>query len=199
MNLVDSDGWFEYLTDGPNADFFAEPVEDTANLLVPSTCLLEIFARVSRRWGEGEALQAVAAMGQGRILDLGTHLAIEAAQVSAEENLPLSSSVMLAAARSQGALLWSQDSVFEGRRGLKYTKKLEPRRTVEDSGDPDSSRMVRRVLRVDIDEQPSDAAYWRARPASERMEALEEIRKEYHQWRYDAEPRLQRVHRVAER
>ena len=28
MNLVDSEGWLEYLADGPNADFFAEPHVD---------------------------------------------------------------------------------------------------------------------------------------------------------------------------
>lgn len=36
MNLVDSSGWLEYFADGPNAEFFAPPIEDAANLIVPS-------------------------------------------------------------------------------------------------------------------------------------------------------------------
>lgn len=44
-----------------------------------------------------------------------------------------------------------------------------------------------------------DAAYWRAQPPAARIAALEEIRQEYHRWRYGAEPRLQRVCSVAKR
>jgi len=44
-----------------------------------------------------------------------------------------------------------------------------------------------------------DASYWRSRPASERMAALEAIRREYHRWKHHAEPRLQRVCSIAKR
>ena len=37
-------------------------------------------------------------------------------------------------------------------------------------------------------EQESDAGYWRSRPPRERLEALESIRREYHLWKYGAEP-----------
>lgn len=40
MNLVDSCGWLEYFADGPNANFFAPPIEEVENLLVPSLCIL---------------------------------------------------------------------------------------------------------------------------------------------------------------
>ena len=50
--------------------------------------------------------------------------------------------------------------------------------------------------RARIGEEPSERAYWQTRPASERLAALESIRREYHQWRYGAEPRLQRVCRI---
>jgi hypothetical protein len=55
------------------------------------------------------------------------------------------------------------------------------------------------VQKFNIKEQPKDAAYWRNRPYSERLEALEQIRREYHQWKYGAEPRLQRVYRIVKR
>lgn len=42
-------------------------------------------------------------------------------------------------------------------------------------------------------EQPTDFAYWQSVPYAERLAALEEIRRDYHRWKYDAEPRLQKV------
>jgi hypothetical protein len=44
--------------------------------------------------------------------------------------------------------------------------------------------------------EPSDAAFWRRKSPAERLAALESIKCEFHQWRYDAEPRLLRVFRV---
>lgn len=45
-------------------------------------------------------------------------------------------------------------------------------------------------------QQPSDASYWRQQPPEKRLEALEQIRQEYHQFKYNAQPRLQRVYRI---
>ncbi len=57
--------------------------------------------------------------------------------------------------------------------------------------------LVYRKLR--IDEQGSDFAYWQSRPPIERLEALEQIREEYHLWKYGQEPRLQRVYTIVKR
>lgn len=55
------------------------------------------------------------------------------------------------------------------------------------------------VHRVALTEQEPDSVYWRTRPYAERLAALEEIRQEYHRWKYHAEPRLQRVCRITQR
>ncbi len=60
--------------------------------------------------------------------------------------------------------------------------------------------MIKRVVkRVNLHEVQSDFAYWQAQPYQARLEALEEIRREYHLWRYGAEPRFQRVYKVVKR
>jgi hypothetical protein len=41
-----------------------------------------------------------------------------------------------------------------------------------------------------------DVHYWRQQTPQARLAALEEIRREYHRWKYGAEPRLQRVYRI---
>ncbi len=55
------------------------------------------------------------------------------------------------------------------------------------------------VRRTSLREAGSDVAYWRARPPHVRLQALEGIRREYHDWPDDAGPRLQRVCRVRKR
>ena len=50
--------------------------------------------------------------------------------------------------------------------------------------------------RVSLRRQKSDFAYWQSQPYEARLAALEQIRREYHQWRYGAEPRLQRVYSI---
>lgn len=67
MNVVDSSGWLEYFAGGPNARFFSKPIEATAELIVPALSLYEVFTRVLQPHGEGDALQAVAIMQQGRV------------------------------------------------------------------------------------------------------------------------------------
>jgi predicted nucleic acid-binding protein len=120
MNVVDSSGWLEYFANGPNADFFAPAIENTAELIVPTLSLYEVFKQVLQQRGEGDALQAVAAMLQGRVVDLDTDLALSAARLSVAFKLPMADSVILSAAQMHGATLWTQDADFEGIPGLEY-------------------------------------------------------------------------------
>lgn len=56
------------------------------------------------------------------------------------------------------------------------------------------------ITKHNLHEQPSDAGYWQTRPYEERIAALEQIRREYNEWRYGAaEQRLQRVCRIIKR
>ena len=52
---------------------------------------------------------------------------------------------------------------------------------------------------VKLGEQKPDSVYWRTRPPEERLTALEEIRREYHLWKYGFEPRLERVVHIIKR
>jgi predicted nucleic acid-binding protein len=123
MNLVDSCGWLEYFSEGSNADFYADAIEHLETLIVPSICLLEVFKKVLNDRGEDAAIEAVALMNQGRVVDLDASIAISAAKIGADRGLPLADSVILATAKSKGALIWTQDSDFEGIEGVKYIPK----------------------------------------------------------------------------
>ena len=120
MNVVDSSAWLEYFANGPNAGAFASAVQATEELVVPSITLLEVFKRVYQQRGVGPALQAVAAMQQGAVVDLDAPLALAAARISADGKLALADSVVLATARRFDATLWTQDADFEGLPGVRY-------------------------------------------------------------------------------
>ena len=123
MNLVDSCGWLEYFADAPNANFFAKSIEDIENLLVPTLCILEVFKSILRQRDEDAALQAVALMEQGMIVDLDSSIALSAAKVGLEYKLPLADSIILATARANDATVWTQDTDFNGIDGVKYVTK----------------------------------------------------------------------------
>jgi predicted nucleic acid-binding protein len=120
MNVVDSSGWLEFFADGTSAGFFAPPILRLAELVVPSISLYEVFKRVLQQRDESQALQAVALMQQGMVVDLNATLALAAAKLSADLKLPMAESIMLATARAFGAVLWTQDADFEGLSGVRY-------------------------------------------------------------------------------
>jgi len=120
MNVVDSSGWLEYLAGGPNADFFAKAIETTRDLVVPTLSLYEVFKRIVQQRSEGDGLQVVALMQQGRVVELSAGLALDAARLSVDLRLPMADSVMLATARAFAATFWTQDSDFERVHGVKY-------------------------------------------------------------------------------
>ena len=123
MNVVDSCGWLEYFADGPNADFFAPTIENVSELVVPSISVYEVFKRVLQQRDEGDALQAVAAMQQGLVVDFDAAIALTAAKISVELRLPMADSVMLATARAHNATLWTQDADFRDIEGIQYVEK----------------------------------------------------------------------------
>ncbi|MBA2666321.1 MAG: type II toxin-antitoxin system VapC family toxin [Trueperaceae bacterium] len=123
MNVVDSSGWIEYLAGGPNAGFFAEPIEAEEALLVPTSSLFEVYRHLVRHVGRDEGLTIVAAMRQGTIVDLDDRLALDAAELSLAAKLLLADGVMLATARAHGAVFWTQDADFEGLEGVRLQRK----------------------------------------------------------------------------
>ena len=123
MNVVDSSAWLEYFANGPNAPFFAEAIEDTGRLVVPTLVLYEVFKRVLQQTGESKALHVIATMQQGTVVDLNSTLALSAAKISIEHRMPMADSVIFATARSYDATLWTQDEDFKELDGVRYQKK----------------------------------------------------------------------------
>ncbi len=123
MNVVDSSAWLEYFADGPNAGEFARVIEAPRKLLVPSITLLEVFKRVTQQRDEGAALQCVAVMQQGQVVELDAALALRAAALGLRHRLPLADSIVYATAQAGSATVWTQDADFENLPGVEFRAK----------------------------------------------------------------------------
>jgi predicted nucleic acid-binding protein len=123
MNVVDSSGWLEYFGEGKNASFFARPIQDIENLIVPTICIYEVFKRLLSLRDKEEALRAVGVMSLGQLIELDRQLALNAARISLDLKLALADSIILATARASGATLWTQDEHFKDLEDVKYVAK----------------------------------------------------------------------------
>lgn len=124
-NVVDTSAWLEYLVGSPNAAVFAPAIEDEDHLVVPTMVMVEVFRWVARERGEADALQAIALLQQGRVVDLDAVLAVEAARVGLLHKLPLADSIIFATAQVHGAVLWTQDAHFAGLPDVQYHPKAQ--------------------------------------------------------------------------
>lgn len=123
MNVVDSSGWLEYFADGENAEFFAPIIEETETLLVPVICVYEVFKKVLQNQGQAMAEFRVADLVKGEVVELSTPLAMSAALISAELQLPMADSIIFAVAREYNAKLWTQDEHFKNLPEVCYIEK----------------------------------------------------------------------------
>lgn len=124
MNLVDSSGWLEYLSDSKNAKNFAEAIENTEELLVSSINIYEIYKKTLKERDENTALEIIGLMRQAKVVDVTSSIAVQAAKLSYEKNIPMADSIIYTTAIVNEAIVWTQDIDFKGLDSVNYfTKK----------------------------------------------------------------------------
>lgn len=116
---LDSSCWMEFFADTDRADLFAAAIDDVEHLVVPVLTVYEIVKKLTREAGEETAAAALSLMQRGRVVAVDLPLALEAAVVG----LPMADSLIYAAARRHGAVLWTQDAHFDGLPGVRYFPK----------------------------------------------------------------------------
>jgi predicted nucleic acid-binding protein len=83
-------------------------------------CLYEVFRKVHQVADEARALQAIAQMKQGRVVELSEEIALRAALVSLRHKLPMADSFIYATGQLEGAEVWTQDGDFQNLPGVRY-------------------------------------------------------------------------------
>lgn len=124
MNLVDTSGWLEYFFLGKNASYFSSPIEQTKELIVPTICLYEVFKKINMVADEAKALQVIAQMKQGQVVNVSEDVALRASLISIKYKLAMADSIIYATANINNAILWTQDIDFKDLPNVKYKKKL---------------------------------------------------------------------------
>lgn len=122
-NIIDSSAWLEYFADGKNAGYFEKAIENVKNLIVPSITIYEVFKKILLERGENSALEIIAHMKLGRVIELDLNLTMFAARLSVENKLAMADSIILATARHHNATIWTMDSDFENVAEAKYFRK----------------------------------------------------------------------------
>ncbi|NLD37844.1 MAG: type II toxin-antitoxin system VapC family toxin [Desulfatiglans sp.] len=125
MNIVDSSGWLEFFSGGPNSKEFEIPLKDTSSLIVPVITIYEVFKVVLRERDENDALQIVASMQKGRVIELTTGIAINASRLSLKYSLPMADSIILSTALAYDCMIWTQDSDFKDIPNVIYYPKIK--------------------------------------------------------------------------
>jgi len=119
-HIVDSSGWIEYFTGGPQRAHFRPFIHKLEDLVVPSITLFEVYKRFLVIADETRAIEATNQMKKGRIVELNEYISLWAAKLSKNLKLPMADSIILATAYATGATLHTMDSDFKEIDGVHY-------------------------------------------------------------------------------
>lgn len=123
MNLVDSCGWIEGLTDSVLANEYASYFDSVERLIVPTSVQFELYKRVCRNNGIEAALITIALTEQAQVVPLTTSISLLATDLSMAHGLSFANAIIYATARFQQATLVTSDNHFEGLASVVYFKK----------------------------------------------------------------------------
>lgn len=112
MILVDSSGWIEYFSEGSHAEQFARHLKDLSQVITPTIVLYEVYKKLKKGRSEQESLEAVAQMSKTQIVELTDSIALSAADVSLEHNLPMADAIVYATALEWDCKIVTMDTDF---------------------------------------------------------------------------------------
>jgi predicted nucleic acid-binding protein len=123
--LIDSCAWIEYFGDLPLAEKYAVYIEkaDKKKYVTPSIVLYEVYKKIKKDVSEEKALEAVAyILAYTSVHYLTEKTAIEAAEASLEQGLPMADAIILATARLHNAKIITGDEHFRGMQEAEFIK-----------------------------------------------------------------------------
>jgi predicted nucleic acid-binding protein len=123
LTLVDSSGWIELASDGPQADRYSHYLEQADHVITPSIVVYEVYKRLKKDASESVADAVLAHMGNTRLIPLDDHLAIQAAETSLTFGLAMADAIVYTTAQAHRATLVTGDADFKDLPNVIYFKK----------------------------------------------------------------------------
>jgi toxin FitB len=122
-HIIDSSAWIEYFADTKYAKYVSNTIERSRTIIIPSITIFEVFKKLLKEKDKHIALQIVAHMRRGDIIDLDSSISLLAAQLAHTHNIPMADSIILATAQKHTATIWTFDSDFRNIPNVKYFPK----------------------------------------------------------------------------
>jgi predicted nucleic acid-binding protein len=123
MRVVDSSAWIEWLIDSPLASRLAGEIPETHELIVPTIIQMEMCKWLMREKGEESADRFISYTTECLVVELGTEIALDAAEVSRRFQLSSTDAIIYATARLLDADLLTCDRHFEHLPHVTYVQK----------------------------------------------------------------------------
>ncbi|NEX16886.1 MAG: PIN domain-containing protein [Halochromatium sp.] len=123
MNLIDTCGWIEWLTDGVLRENFAPYFVHAERLITPTSVQFELYKWVSRHQNTEAALSCVALTEQTLVVPLTTSIALLASDLSIAHKLSFADAIIYATASYHQATLITSDDHFLGLPDVVYFQK----------------------------------------------------------------------------
>lgn len=123
MNIVDSSCWLEFFSGSKIGEKVSPIIEELESLIVPVITIYEVFKKLLQEVDEDKAIMAIAHMKLGKVIELDSDLAINAAKIGKEKQLALADSIIYATAKKHNCVLWTQDKHFKELENVRYFEK----------------------------------------------------------------------------
>jgi len=123
MNIVDSSLWVEYFLENDIDQSVIDIIKDTDNLYIPVISLYEVYKKFLSIGDSEKANIAVTIMQNADVIGINPQLAVLAAQLGRQHNLPMADSIIYATAVLWDAELYTQDKHFENLERVHYFSK----------------------------------------------------------------------------
>lgn len=116
--LVDSSGWFEFVTDGAKADKFAAYLEPEEKVVVPTIVMYEVCKKLRVQLGSHGPDQFLSYAMRRRVVGLDEQTAIAAADISLQHRLHMADAIIYSTSLRYRAELVTADSHFQAVPGV---------------------------------------------------------------------------------
>lgn len=118
--IVDSTGWIEYFGEGKKSAAFASYIEGKFELLMPAIIVYELSRKLLRERGQqfSERFYSFALGFNECQIPFDAQLAMHAARLGLQFQLPMVDAIIYATAQAHGAQLITSDTHFSGLTGV---------------------------------------------------------------------------------
>ena len=114
-HVVDSCGWLAFFGGEANAPFFEAALAKPDALIVPALTLYEVGKRMLQERGEDAALEALAVMQKGKVVQLTPTDLFEAAKTAVEHKLSMGDAIIWQIHAANNALQFVGGGVGDAR------------------------------------------------------------------------------------